>query len=86
MERHRDQAGQRHLRGETAYGWQTVNLYSCNGLRQTTYIASFHSAAGNYSDDPNYFAIQRSSGSLKAPSAGGGGVYAYGSGSVFPIY
>ena len=71
---------------ETAYGWQTVNLITPVTVSAgTTYIASFHSAAGNYSYDPNYFAVQRSSGSLKAPSAGGGGVYTYGSGSVFPV-
>jgi hypothetical protein len=70
--------------GESAYGWQTVSISPVVITANTTYVASFHSTGGNYSNDQNYFANQRNSGSLKAPPAGGGGVYAYGSGSLFP--
>ena len=70
--------------GESAYGWQTVSISPVVISANTTYVASFHSTGGNYSNDQNYFANQRNSGSLKAPPAGGGGVYAYGSGSLFP--
>ena len=42
---------------ETAFGWQQVNLTSPVTLTPgTTYIVSYHSAGGNYSADPNYFA------------------------------
>jgi hypothetical protein len=72
--------------GETPSGWQTVTLPSSITISaNTTYIASFHSTGGHYSNDDNYFASQRVSGALKAPPTGGGGVFAYGSGSsVFP--
>jgi hypothetical protein len=70
---------------ETASGWQQVNLATPVAITAgTTYIVSYHSAAGNYSADPNYFSTSRTSGALKAPPNGGSSVYAYGSSSVFP--
>jgi hypothetical protein len=70
---------------ETAYGWQQVSLPAPVPITVgTTYVVSYHSVAGDYSTDPNYFATQRSSGSIKAPADGGTSVYAYGSSSLFP--
>ena len=43
--------------------------------------------SGNYSADPNLFSSAVTNGPLTAPSSassGGNGVYAYGSGSLFP--
>ena len=52
------------------------------GPAGTTYVASFHSN-GHYSATPNYFSTPKTNGPLTAPS-GNNGVYAYGSGNVFP--
>ncbi|MFK4577978.1 DUF4082 domain-containing protein [Bradyrhizobium ottawaense] len=72
---------------ETASGWQQVNFGTPVTIAAgTTYIASYHTA-GNYSADPNLFASSVTNGPLTAPSSassGGNGVYAYGSGSLFP--
>ncbi|MCK1535425.1 MULTISPECIES: DUF4082 domain-containing protein [unclassified Bradyrhizobium] len=72
---------------ETASGWQQVNFSTPVTIAAgTTYIASYHTA-GNYSADPNLFASSVTNGPLTAPSSassGGNGVYAYGSGSLFP--
>ncbi|WP_375308220.1 DUF4082 domain-containing protein [Bradyrhizobium sp. A11] len=72
---------------ETASGWQQVNFATPVTITAgTTYVASYHTA-GNYSDDPNLFANAVTNGPLTAPSSsssGGNGVYAYGSGSLFP--
>jgi VCBS repeat-containing protein len=72
---------------ETASGWQQVNFTTPVTIAPgTTYIASYHTA-GNYSADPNLLASAITSGPLTAPSSassGGNGVYAYGSGSLFP--
>lgn len=72
---------------ETASGWQQVNFATPVTITAgTTYIASYHTA-GNYSDDPNLFASSVTNGPLTAPSSsssGGNGLYAYGSGSLFP--
>ncbi|MFK4539623.1 VCBS repeat-containing protein [Bradyrhizobium ottawaense] len=72
---------------ETASGWQQVNFATPVTITAgTTYIASYHTA-GNYSADPNLFASSVTNGPLTAPSSassGGNGVYAYGSGSLFP--
>ncbi|RFB81096.1 DUF4082 domain-containing protein [Methylovirgula sp. 4M-Z18] len=68
---------------ETASGWQQVNFSSPVAITAgTTYIASYHTS-GNYSVTSNYFANPVVSGDLTAP-ASGNGVYAYGTGSVFP--
>ncbi|WP_374188725.1 DUF4082 domain-containing protein [Sinorhizobium sojae] len=72
---------------ETASGWQTVIFSQPVSISAgTTYVASYHSN-GNYAVTPNYFASSHSSGALTAPSSatsGGNGVYAYGTGSIFP--
>jgi hypothetical protein len=68
---------------ETASGWQQVNFASPVAITAgTTYIASYHTN-GDYSVDSNYFANPVVSGDLTAPSSGNG-VFAYGTGSVFP--
>jgi hypothetical protein len=70
---------------ETAFGWQQANLSAPVTLTPgTTYIASYHCPAGNYSADPNYFTTIRTSGPLSAPANGGNSVYAYGASGVFP--
>jgi len=72
---------------ETATGWQQVNFATPVTINPgTTYIASYHTA-GNYAADPNLFANAITNGPLTAPSSassGGNGVYAYGTGSLFP--
>ncbi|WP_247821498.1 DUF4082 domain-containing protein [Bradyrhizobium sp. 187] len=72
---------------ETASGWQQVNFSAPVTIAAgTTYIASYHTA-GSYSADPNLFAGSVTNGPLTAPSSassGGNGVYAYGTGSLFP--
>ncbi|WP_244443070.1 DUF4082 domain-containing protein [Bradyrhizobium sp. Ai1a-2] len=73
---------------ETASGWQQVNFAAPVTITAgTTYVASYHTTSGNYSADPNLFDSAVSNGPLTAPSSasiGGNGVYAYGSGSLFP--
>ncbi len=73
--------------GETASGWQQVNLTTPVAIAaNTTYIASYHSN-GFYSADGNYFATAHTNGPLTAPasaSSRGNGVYAYGSAVSFP--
>jgi hypothetical protein len=74
------------FKNETAFGWQQVSLTTPVALTAgTSYIVSYHSTAGNYSADPNFFATTLVSGALTAPSNGGNSVYAYGTASsVFP--
>jgi hypothetical protein len=68
---------------ETSSGWQTVTFSNPISITAgTTYVASFHSN-GHYTDTSNYFATDHVNGSLTAP-AGNNGVYAYGSGNLFP--
>ncbi|WP_338319960.1 DUF4082 domain-containing protein, partial [Bradyrhizobium ottawaense] len=68
---------------ETASGWQQVSFASPIAISAgTTYVASYHTN-GNYSDTPNYFTSSVTNGQLTAPAAGNG-VYAYGTGTVFP--
>jgi Domain of unknown function (DUF4082)/Cadherin-like domain len=70
---------------ETAFGWQQVNLTTPVTISaRTTYIVSYHSAAGNYSSDKTYFSTIHTSGPLTAPAPNGTSVYAYGATSVFP--
>jgi Domain of unknown function (DUF4082)/Bacterial Ig domain len=73
---------------ETASGWQQVNLMTPVTITAgTTYVASYHTNVGLYSDDENYFTTAHTSGPLTAPSSsasGGNGVYAYGGSSSFP--
>jgi hypothetical protein len=73
---------------ETASGWQQVNFSSPVSITSgTTYIASYHTNVGEYSENDNYFANAVTNGPLTAPSSassGGNGVYAYGSSNLFP--
>jgi regulation of enolase protein 1 (concanavalin A-like superfamily) len=74
---------------ETASGWQQVNFPTPVTIAaNTVYVASYHANAGHYSQDLNYFASQ---GADNAPLhalangvSGFNGVYAYGTGSIFP--
>jgi N,N-dimethylformamidase beta subunit-like protein/uncharacterized protein DUF4082/Big-like domain-containing protein/cadherin-like protein len=72
---------------ESASGWQQVNFSSPVSITAgTTYVASYHTS-GNYSADSNYFATAHTNGSLTAlanSTSGGDGVYAYGTGALFP--
>ncbi|MBP1887289.1 DUF4082 domain-containing protein [Sinorhizobium mexicanum] len=72
---------------ETASGWQTVAFSQPITVSAgTSYVASYHSN-GRYAITPNYFGTSHSSGALTAPSSatsGGNGVFAYGTGSIFP--
>jgi hypothetical protein len=75
--------------GETASGWQQVNLSTPISINANTiYVVSYHTSVGFYSADNNYFTGAHTNGSsLTAPatgSSGGNGVYAYGSTSSFP--
>lgn len=69
---------------ETASGWQQANFTSSISISAaTTYIASYHTDAGNYAADAGYFATSGvDSAPLHAPQANNG-VYAYGA-SGFP--
>ncbi|OWV82046.1 Mo-co oxidoreductase dimerization domain protein [Rhizobium sp. R634] len=79
--------GQATFINETASGWQTVSFTQpINVTAGTTYVASYHSN-GFYSATANYFTTDHTSGALTAPASsvsGGNGVYAYGTGSLFP--
>lgn len=72
---------------ETASGWQSVTFAKPVAIAAgETDVASYHTAAGFYSVDANYFATAHANGALTAPSnasSGGNGVYAYGA-SAFP--
>jgi outer membrane biosynthesis protein TonB len=73
---------------ETASGWQQVNFSNPVAITPgTTYVASYHSSSGYYSEDTGYFNNALINGPLTAPassSSGGNGVYVYGSGGTFP--
>ena len=75
--------------GETASGWQQVNLASPVAINaNTTYVASYFAPVGHYSVDSQYFAtagVDRVP--LHAPSngvSGGNGIYGYGASGTFP--
>jgi len=69
---------------ETASGWQEADFASPVAITAgTTYVASYHTNVGEYSATSNYFNSDVVSGDLTAP-ASGNGLYAYGSGSMFP--
>ena len=73
---------------ESASGWQQVNLSSPVSIAANTiYVVSYHTN-GNYSAGDDYFdTASKTNGPLTAPdtgTAGGNGVYTYGSASVFP--
>ena len=73
--------------GETASGWQQVNLSSPVTIAaNTTYVASYNTTSENYSADPLYFANPYDNEPLHAPqdgTAGANGVFVYGA-SAFP--
>jgi len=72
---------------ESTSGWQQVNFASPVPIAaKTTYVASYHTNAGNYSADNNYFTSAFNNSPLHAPqdgTNGANGVYAYGV-SAFP--
>jgi hypothetical protein len=69
---------------ETATGWQQVSFASPVAITAgQTYVASYLAPNGNYAANGNYFATDRTSGALTAPSSGssgGNGVFRYGGG------
>jgi hypothetical protein len=68
---------------ETASGWQELDFSSPVAITAgTTYVASYHTNTGHYAVTSNGLASPVTNGPLTALS--GGGVYAYGSGNVFP--
>ncbi|MGX5735461.1 DUF4082 domain-containing protein [Bosea thiooxidans] len=68
---------------ETASGWQTVTFSNPVAIAAgTTYVASYHSN-GYYAATGNYFTNAYVNGPLTA-LGGNNGVYAYGSGNLFP--
>ena len=73
---------------ETATGWQQVNFTTpVNVTANTMYVASYHTNAGNYAADENYFTVPLDNSPLHAPADSGStpnGVYRYGSTSGFP--
>ncbi len=74
---------------ETASGWQQVTFSTPVAITaNTVYVASYHTNAGHYSADLNYFAgAGKDSPPLHALAngvSGFNGVYAYGSTSSFP--
>ena len=74
--------------GETASGWQKVNLSAPVAIAaNTTYIASYHTTSGRYSVTRPYFTSPYNNGPLTAladGASGGNGVYTYGATSTFP--
>lgn len=73
---------------ETASGWQQVFFATPVALTAgQTYVASYHTDVGFYSDTPGGFASAVTNGPLTAPSgavSGGQGLYAYGPTGTFP--
>jgi len=74
---------------ETASGWQQVSFATPVAIAaNTVYVASYHTTAGNYSYDSNYFAAAFNNAPLQAlqdgTSSGSNGVYIYGA-SAFPV-
>jgi len=73
---------------ETATGWQTVTFGTPVAVTAgTTYIASYHAPAGNYSYTAGYFSYPHQAYPLTAPantSSQGDGTYGYGSSTTFP--
>jgi hypothetical protein len=76
--------------GETASGWQQVNLPSPVAIAANTiYVASYFTSSGNYAVNVSYFTAGVNNPPLHAlpnSTPGGNGVYRYGSTSGFPVY
>jgi hypothetical protein len=69
--------------GETASGWQELDFASPVAISGgTTYVVSYHTDAGHYAITSNGLGSAVSNGPLTALA--GGGVYAYGTGNIFP--
>jgi WD40 repeat protein len=83
------QLGRATFTNESASGWQQVSFSSpVQVTANTVYVASYHTTAGRYASDNNFFA---SSGvdngpihALSNSASGGNGVYNYSSTPVFP--
>jgi hypothetical protein len=73
--------------GETASGWQQLNLSTPVAITAgTTYVASY-TTGGHWSRSFNYFGTQYTNNPLIAPSdgaSGGNGVYRYSATNAFP--
>jgi Domain of unknown function (DUF4082) len=70
--------------GETAAGWQQVNLPSLVSITaKTTYVVSYLAPKGAYADDQSYAWSSLSVSPLHTSNASPG-VYAYGIGTTFP--
>jgi hypothetical protein len=74
--------------GETASGWQQVNLSPAVPVAaNTVYVVSYHTTIGHYADDQNFFAAGGVDNArlhaLQNGVSGVNGVYAYGAGT-FP--
>jgi hypothetical protein len=80
--------GTANFQNESANGWQTVMFAQPIQITaNTTYVASYYTASGNYAADGGYFGSGRTAGPLyffADSESGGNGVYAYGSTSTFP--
>ncbi|OSJ19067.1 hypothetical protein BST63_04020 [Bradyrhizobium canariense] len=72
---------------ESASGWQQVNFATPVSVNAgVTYVASYHANAGHYSSTDYYFIGYGglTKGALTALGSSLNGVYAYGSGPIFP--
>ena len=74
--------------GESASGWQQVNFSIPVAIAaNTTYVASYHTSAGHYSDDGGFFltaGVNNPPLHALATSVSSDGVYTYSSTSAFP--
>jgi hypothetical protein len=74
--------------GESASGWQTVTFSSPVSISaNTTYIAAYFSASGNYTSTDNYFTSAVTNGSVTAladGTDGPNGVYLYTTSPAYP--
>ncbi|WP_204059058.1 DUF4082 domain-containing protein [Microbispora corallina] len=74
---------------ETPAGWQQANFATPVAISaNTTYVVSYHTTAGRYSVDRNYFDSQHVKGALVGLGndvSGGNGVYTYSATDTFPV-
>ena len=75
--------------GESSSGWQQVNFASPVAVTAgTTYVASYHTNAGHYAADVNFFAASAVTNgplrALKNGEDGANGVYIYNANPTFP--
>ncbi|MEU0567475.1 DUF4082 domain-containing protein [Nonomuraea sp. NPDC005983] len=73
---------------ETASGWQEVTFSTPVSIAaNTTYVASYHTTSGGYSETRPYFSSQYANGVLVAPAdgdGGGNGLYSYSATNTLP--